>query len=249
VRGRLERVLGWAATKGLRPVENPARWKAHLENLLPAPSRLRNGVERHHESLPYQEIGAVMARLRALDYTPGRGALEFLILTATRSGVVRSAEWCEIDPAQRVWAIPAAKMKTRAEHRVPLSDAAVEVLRKAAELRFCEYVFPSPNGLPLDGNDMQQRVLKGDLDLTCASHGFRATFRTWADEQTSAPHHVMEQALAHKIASGVERAYRRGDLFEKRRKLMDQWARYCATSSALKTAGDKVVPMFARNSA
>jgi integrase len=225
VRGRIERVLDWATARGYRTGENPARWRGHLENLLPAPRKVQR-VE-HHPALPYPEIAAFTATLRQLESVAAR-ALEFLILTAARSGEVIGAKWSEFDLNERLWTVPADRIKSGKEHRVPLSDAALAILRQMAAVRTSDYVFPGQGaGRPISKIGLfytLRRIGRGDL----TAHGFRSTFRDWAAERTSFPAEVAEMALAHTVGDKVEAAYRRGDLFQKRRQLADAWARYCA---------------------
>jgi integrase len=226
VRGRVEAILDWAAARGHRTGENPARWRGHLENLLPKPAKVRR-VE-HHAALGYDDVAAFMTELRGQAGTAAR-ALEFAILTAARTGEVIGARWAEIDLAERLWTIPAERMKGDREHRVPLSDAAIAVIEelRSAELQ-SEYVFPGgKEGRPLSNMAflmLLRRMGKGEL----TGHGFRSTFRDWAAERTNFPGEVAEMALAHAIGDKVEAAYRRGDLVRKRRQLMDAWARFCA---------------------
>lgn len=225
VRGRIESVLDWATARGYRQGENPARWRGHLENLLPRRSKVAR-VE-HHAALPYGEIGAFMAALRHQEGIAAR-ALEFAILTAARTGEVLGATWAEIDLDARLWTIPPERMKAGREHRVPLSEPAVAILRAMAEARQGEHVFPGARGgRPLSGMAMAmllRRMGRGDLTV----HGFRSSFSDWAAEQTNFPAEVREMALAHVVGDKVEAAYRRGDLFAKRRQLAEAWARYCA---------------------
>jgi integrase len=228
LRGRIEKVLDAAAVRGFRTGENPARWRGHLQNLLAKPKTLSRG---HHAALSYDQLPDFMAQLRARHSLAAR-ALEFAILTACRSGEVRSVRWDEIDLAKAVWIIPAGRMKASKEHRVPLSDRAVAILAALQEMRTSDFVFPgTARGKPLSGMAMamQLRRMKA-ADITV--HGFRSTFRDWASETTSFPHEVCEQALAHAIGNKTEAAYRRGDLFEKRRKLMEAWAAYCEPKGA-----------------
>lgn len=224
LRGRIEAVLDWAATRGHRQGENPARWRGHLENLLPARTLVRK--VRHHAALPYPEVGAFMSELKRQEGTAAL-ALRFLILTASRTGEVLGARWNEIDPAARIWTVPAERMKGHREHRVPLSDPALDVLRQVRELSGGDFVFPGGRaGRPLSNMAMLtllRRMKRSDL----TAHGFRSTFRDWAAEHTEFSREVAEAALAHTIADKVEAAYRRGDLFAKRRLLMDAWARQC----------------------
>ena len=232
LRGRIEAVLDYAAARGWRRGENPARWRGHLANLLPARARVAEVV--HHAALPWREIGGFVARLRQHNSTASR-ALEFTILTAARTGEVIGARWSEVDMEAAVWIVPAGRMKGRKEHRVPLSSAALTVLRRMAALRPAEgdaYVFPGLRpGRPLSNMAMLkvlQRMRRADL----TAHGFRSSFRDWCEEATSTPHAVAEAALAHAVADKVEAAYRRGDLFEKRRGLMEAWAEHCARAAA-----------------
>jgi integrase len=189
-----------------------------LENLLPKRSKVRR-VE-HHAALPYSELAGFMAELRQREGTAAR-ALEFTILTAARTGEVIGAAWSEIDFAARLWTVPAERMKAGREHRVPLNEAALAILRPLYEARTGDAVFPLSNMALLM---LLRRMGRGDL----TAHGFRSTFSDWCAEQTAFPSEVREMALAHTVADKVEAAYRRGDMFEKRRQLMDAWSRYCA---------------------
>jgi integrase len=223
VRGRIERVLDWAKVRGFRQGENPARWRGHLDALLPARGKVRKVT--HHAALPYDQIGAFMAALRTREAVAAR-ALEFMILTAARTGEVLGARRDEIDFQAKMWVVPPHRMKSGREHRVPLSRDAVALLKKvrgSAE----GLVFPGERrGKPLSNMAMLMVLRRmGRTDLT--AHGFRSTFRDWAAECTSFPREVAEAALAHVVGDKVEAAYRRGDLFEKRRRLMDAWATYC----------------------
>lgn len=237
VRGRIEAVLDWAKARKHRDGENPARWKGHLDKLLPARGKVRK--VKHHAALPYEEIGDFMATLREQDSVSAHG-LEFLILTAARTGEVIKAGWNEIDAGKKLWIIPAERMKTDREHRVPLSASALKVLAEMKEIAQSEYVFPGMrNNSPLSNMAFLQLLKRMDRgDLT--AHGFRSTFRDWASERGNYPHEVKEMALAHAVGDKVEEAYRRGDLFEKRRRIMDDWAGFCAMPS-VQDAGDKVV--------
>jgi len=225
VRQRIETVLDWATTSGYRKGDNPARWRGHLENLLPPRGKVRR-VE-HHPALPYADIPDFMAKLRGMDGVSAR-ALEFAILTATRTGETLKAQWSEIDLDSKMWTLPAARMKAGKEHRVPLSDRARKLLADLPREKGNEHVFiGAKTGRPLSDMSLLMTLRRmGREDLT--THGFRSTFRDWAAEQTAYPNHVVEQALAHTIGDKVEKAYRRGDLFEKRRRLMADWARYCS---------------------
>lgn len=220
VRGRIEAILAWATVRGYRSGPNPAQWKNHLDKLLPA--RAKTQRVEHFASLPYGEAGAFMAKLRAHSGTHIL-ALELVILTAVRSGEALQATWEEFDLGAKVWTIPAAHTKTHKEHRVPLSDAAVAVIGKAQVLRHSNRVFPL-------GHQRLGKIPR-ELGYDVTVHGMRATFRTWAAETTAYPHQVVEMALGHAIGDKVEAAYQRGDLFEKRVRLMDAWARFCASSN------------------
>jgi integrase len=233
VRGRIEAVLTAATVRGQRSGQNPAQWKGHLAEILP--TRATFAAIEHHPALPYAEAGAFMATLRAQRGTAAR-ALEFAILTAARSGEAMGARWCEIDMDAKVWTVPAARMKGGKEHRVPLSGPAIAVLEGMAMSRngTDRMAFVFPGGIaskPLSAMalTMTLRRMKR-TDLT--AHGFRSTFRDWASEQAGAAREVAEAALAHAIGDKVEAAYRRGDLFDKRRKLMDAWGNFCSRVAA-----------------
>jgi integrase len=224
IRGRIEVILDWAKVRGYRFGENPARWRGQMNQLLPARSKL-NSVE-HHAALPYSEISDFMKALRAISGNSA-AAFEFLILAAARTSEVIYAKWAEIDFKKKLWIVPAARMKSRREHRVPLSSAAIAVLKQMEEGKG-EYVFAgrSPYA-PL--SNMALLMTLGRMnraDIT--AHGFRSTFRDWAAECTNFPSEVVEMALAHVIEGKTEAAYRRGDLLDKRRQLMEAWAEYCA---------------------
>ncbi len=224
VRGRIESILDAATARGHRKGENPARWKGHLENLLPARAKVQ--VVVHHAALPYAELGAFMAALRGQDGIAAR-ALGFAILTACRTSEVIGATWGEIDLAAATWTIPANRIKAGREHRIPLSAPALAILRPLREIREAGgFVFPGGRigrGLSNMALLALLKRMKRD-DLT--AHGFRSTFRDWAAEQTNFPRDVAEMALAHAIGDKVEAAYRRGDLFEKRRRMMEAWSRF-----------------------
>jgi integrase len=224
VRGRIESVLDWAAARGHRTGDNPARWKGHLENLLPNRSKVQKVV--HRPALPYDEIGPFIGQLREQDGVAA-AALEFLILTATRTGETIGARWSEINVPNAMWTIPAERIKAGREHRIPLSDRAVRILSALKKEQLSDWVFPGGKAGKGLSNMALLALLKrmGRSDLTV--HGFRSTFRDWAAERTNYPREVAEQALAHAIPDKVEAAYRRGDLFEKRRRLMAEWAKFC----------------------
>jgi integrase len=228
LRGRIESVIGWASTKGYRPAgENPARWKDHLENLLPAKSKVRR-VE-HHAALPYGQLPAFMSVLRQQEGV-GALALEFAILTAARTGEVIGARWDEIDTGARMWTIPGPRMKAGKEHRVPLTKAAMAIVEAMTSLRQGDFIFPGGKARrPLSNMALLMTLRRmGRDDLT--AHGFRSTFSDWCAERTAYPSEVREMALAHTVSDKVEAAYRRGDLFEKRRMVMADWAAYCAST-------------------
>ncbi len=239
-RGRIERILDWAKASGFRTGENPSAWRGHLDQLLPQPSKISR-VE-HHAALPYAEIGEFMRGLRGQGSTSAR-ALEFTILCAARTSETLLATWVEIDFAAKLWVIPAERMKAGKEHRVPLSAAALDLLKAQQAEPAGEFIFPgAKRGRPLSNMAMLQllrRLGRGDL----TSHGFRSTFRDWAGEQTSFPREVIEAALAHALESKVEAAYARGDLIQKRRKLMEAWAGYCGRALEGRTADSNVVQL------
>ncbi len=229
VRGRIEVILDWAAVRGYRSGDNPARLRGNLDKLLPARSRVQK-VE-HHRALPYSEIGDFTVALRTIGGVGAR-ALEFTILTAVRTGEARGAVWEEVDFKEKVWTIPAARMKGGREHRVPLSAAALRILEEMKPAGTEGFIFPGQKeGQSISDMTMVQVLKRMKLYDRAVPHGFRSTFRDWAAEQTAFPREVAEMALAHAIGDRVEAAYRRGDLFNKRRKLMEAWAKYCATPS------------------
>lgn len=223
LRGRIEAVLDWATVRGYRDGLNPARWKGHLDKLLAAPGQIAK-VE-NHPALPVSEMGTFMFNLRKASGTGAR-ALEFTILTAARSGETRGATWSEIDLEAAVWTIPATRMKMKKEHRVPLSDAALDVLRKLPRNDESELVFTAPRGGML--SDMTLTSVLRRMGVPAVPHGFRSTFRDWVAERTNYPRDVAEMALAHAIGDKVEAAYRRGDLMTKRTRLMAEWAQFCS---------------------
>ncbi|WP_292230236.1 site-specific integrase [Brevundimonas sp.] len=222
LRGRIEMVLDWAGARGFRTGPNPERWRGHLDKLLAKPSKVHRIT--HHRALPIDEIAPFMTQLRDAEGTGAR-ALEFAILTAARSGEVRGATWKEIDLDARVWTISATRMKAAREHRAPLSKAAVAVLSAMPSGRADAYVFKAAHGGRI--SDMTISAVLRRLEVDAVPHGFRSTFRDWAAERTTYPHEVAEMALAHAVGNKVEAAYRRGDLFEKRLAMMDDWADFC----------------------
>lgn len=233
VRGRIETVLDAAKARGYRDGDNPARWRGHIAQLLPARSRLTRG---HHRAMPYADVPAFMAKLRDRQATSAL-ALEFVILTAARTNEVLGANWAEVDLDKGLWTIPGARMKAGKEHRVPLSPRAVEILQAVKPLGRTS-LFPSGVGGKL--SSMAMTMLLRRMDADCTVHGFRSSFRDWAAECTAYAHEVCEMALAHTIGNKSEAAYRRGDMFEKRRRLMADWAVYCAIPTP---ANAKVTPI------
>jgi integrase len=260
LRGRIESILDWAAVSKFRQGDNPARWKGHLDNLLATLSK--SDRTKHHAALPWQEVGAFMAALREQGGVAAK-AVEFAILTACRSGEVRGATWAEIDLDAALWTIPAERMKAKRAHRVPLSTAAVKLLKTRQEQKLGELVFPgTKQDMPLSDMSMTKvirRMNDGAIksgskvwkdsasDKTVTVHGFRSSFRDWCSElvANSFPREVCEHALAHSLPDKVEAAYRRGDLIEKRTLLMQAWADYCAVIPVFA----KVVPMRGRSAA
>jgi integrase len=237
VRGRIESVLDWATVRGYRTGDNPARWKGHLAEVLPARGKI--APHQHHRALPFADMPEFMTELGQREGFGAR-ALELTILTAARTGEVTNARWSEIDLKEKIWTVPAGRMKGHREHRVPLSDRAVAVLN--ALPREADFVFPGGRqGAPISNMAMAELLKRMERrDITV--HGFRSAFRDWAAERTNYPNHVIEMALAHIIGDKVEAAYRRGDLFEKRRKLMEAWAVYCSAPQRTAT----VTPIRAR---
>jgi integrase len=238
VRGRIESVLDWAKAHGYRTGENPARWRGHLDKLLPKKAKVRK-VE-HHAALPYREIGAFVAELRAQEGIVAR-ALEFAILTAARTGEVLGATFDEFDLGARTWIVPGDRMKRGREHRVALSGRAVAIVEEMGAIRTGDFVFPGYHPeKPLTAGALLTFLndVMGRTDAT--THGFRSTFRDWAAETTNHSREVVEMALAHTVGNAVEAAYQRGDLFEKRRRLMDAWDAECSTIRGT------VVPMTGR---
>jgi integrase len=229
LRGRIENILDWAKVRGYRDGENPARWRGHLDKLLPKRSKVAK--VKHHPALPYAQIGAFVTELRAREGVAAK-ALEFIILTAARVSEAVNAEWSEIDFDAGVWTVPESRMKAGREHRVPLSPAAVEILRTMQKQRQSSFVFPGwrVNKALTGGACLVLLDKMGHGDLTV--HGFRSTFRDWCAEQTNFPREIAEAALAHTIKDKAEAAYQRGDLLQRRRKLMEAWAAYCAKKPA-----------------
>lgn len=237
LRGRLESVLSWATVRGHRSGENPARWRGHLDKLLPKRSKVQK-VE-HHAALPYAELPAFYSGLRK-QVGMGGLALRFAILTAARTGEVIGARWSEIDMDSAVWTVPEGRMKAQREHRVPLSPEAIRVLKAAKKLQSddeVEVVFEGLRGKAMSNAGMSavlKRMKRDDVTV----HGFRSTFRDWCAEQTAFPREIAEAALAHVLTNKAEAAYQRGDLLERRRTLMDAWARFAATAPRAKQASN-----------
>jgi integrase len=224
LRGRIESVLAWATVSGYRTGENPARWKGNLDHVLAKPGKVHK--VKHHAALPLSALPAFMDDLRARDGVAAR-ALEFVVLTATRSQEVRGARWPEVDLDSATWTIPAERMKAGKEHKVPLSEQALALLRALPRFTESDLVFPAPRGGVL--SDMALSAVMRRMKVDAVPHGFRSTFRDWAAERTNYPRDVAEMALAHTIGDKVEAAYRRGDLFTKRTQMMADWARFAET--------------------
>ena len=229
IRGRIEAILDAAKARGYREGENPARWRGHIAQILPARARLTRG---HHKAMPYEEVPAFVGQLRKREAIAAL-ALEFTMLTACRTGEAIGATWAEVDLDKATWTVPASRMKGGKEHRVPLSPRAVEILEATKQLEK-DWLFPASSDGKLSTMAMTMLLRRMKIDATV--HGFRSSFRDWAAECTGYAHEVSEMALAHSIESKVERAYRRGDLFDKRRRLMDDWAIYCENSRVALTA-------------
>jgi integrase len=223
LRGRIECILDWARVREFREGENPARWRGHLDHLLPARRKVRD--VKHHAAMAHTELPAFMTELKERSATAAR-ALEFLIHTNARTGMVIGAQWGEFDLKGKVWTVPAPRMKGGKEHRIPLSDPALAIVTELERKPEGEFVFPGDSREQLSNMAllMLLRRMKRD-DFT--AHGFRATFKTWASDETSFPNELIEVAMAHTVGSKAEQAYQRGDLFEKRRKLMDAWSAFC----------------------
>lgn len=230
VRGRVESILDWATSSKYRQGENPARWRGHLDNLLAAPTKIAK--VQHHAALPYEKIAEFMKSLHDEEGVAA-SALEFAILTAGRTNEIIEARWAEIDLEKATWTIPAERMKMKKEHRVPLSAEALKILREMLAVKHSDYVFPGKKDKkPLSNMALLMTLRRmGFGHLT--AHGFRSTFRDWAAETTAHPREVAEMALAHSVGDKVEESYRRGDLFAKRRQIMEDWAQYCRFSSSV----------------
>lgn len=227
VRESMKLVLDHAKARGLREGDNPATWKGHLDQILPVPDKLKTG---HHAAMPYDQIPAFIGDLRAVDGL-GALALEFTILTATRSGEARGAKWSEIDLAGKVWTVPADRMKSGKVHRVPLSGRGMEILESMKRQSLNGFVFPGMReGRPLSDMTLA-KALKSAGGGAFTVHGFRSAFRDWVAEETGFQREVAEAALAHAVGDVVERAYRRGDALNKRREMMEAWAGFCTSGA------------------
>lgn len=225
LRGRIENILDWARVRGYRDGENPARWRGHLDKLLPRRSKV--AMVKHHPALPYAAIGEFMSKLRGVEGMSAR-ALEFIILTAARTSEAIGATWTEIDLDQGLWTIPGERMKARRPHRVPLSAPVIALLHSLKAQRLSEFVFAGmKKDRPLS-NMACLALLERLGHASITVHGFRSTFRDWAYEQTNFPREIVEASLAHTLRDKAEAAYRRGEALEKRAALMSAWANFCA---------------------
>jgi integrase len=224
VRGRIEAVLAYAKVLRYRTGDNPAAWRGHLDKVLPAPGMVAK--VKHYTALPFTEVADFLVKLGKVEGLGAR-ALEFAILTAARSGEARGATWSEINLDEAVWVIPAERMKAKKEHRVPLSKAALDLLNALPRIAGNDLVFVAPRGGVICDATMSAALKR--MEVKAVPHGFRSTFRDWAAECTSYPGEMAEMALAHTVSDKVEAAYRRGDLYMKRVKMMSDWARYCGT--------------------
>jgi integrase len=234
LRGRIEKVLDAAKAKGFREGENPARWRGHLDHLLPKPLKLTRG---HHAAMAYEDVPAFIARLRKTGATAAL-ALEFCILMAARSGEVLGLRWSEIDMDKKIWTVPAERMKAGREHRVPLSPRAISILKKLAKIKDGKFVFTGQHpSKPLSSMAMEMVLRRLNVD-SATVHGFRSSFRDWAGNVSNFPREITEMALAHVIGDKAEQAYRRSDALDKRRKLMEAWANYCEPKT-----GDNIVQL------
>jgi integrase len=238
LRGRIEKVLDAAKARGFRSGENPARWRGHLDHLLPARQKLTRG---HHAAMPYAEVPAFFVDLRERQAMAAL-ALEFLILTAARSGEVKGARWCELDLRNCVWEVPAERMKAGRPHSIPLTGRALEIIETARAAQTSDYLFPGQTeGQPL--SVMAFDMLLRRMGKNVTTHGFRSSFRDWAGNETSFPRELAEHALAHVIGDKAEQAYRRSSALERRRELMEAWSAFCDPTSR-----QNVVQLGARRS-
>jgi len=229
LRGRIERVIDYAIARGWRLEANPARWKGHMQSLLP----IRKQEKKHHPAMPYSNAPDFMRVLKERNNIPEL-ALAFTILTAARTGETIGAKWEEIDFKNAVWTVPASRMKARRAHLVPISGAAIQILEKLFETRISDFIFPGRNPhKPISNMSMTMALRRLGFEQYSV-HGFRSTFRDFAGDNTKFSREVAEAALAHRIGDAVEQAYRRGSAFEKRRKLMETWANYCFSNETSK---------------
>lgn len=240
VRGRIEKVLDATKARGFRDGENPARWRGHLDHLLPRQSKLARG---HHAAMPYEDVAIFIAKLRARESLAAL-ALELCILTAARSGEILGMRWSEIDFEKKIWTVPANRMKAGREHRVPLSLRATAILRELDKTKTGDFVFPGQAcGKPLSNMALEMLLRRMKVDYATV-HGFRSSFRDWAGNVSNFPRELIETALAHVIGDKAEQAYRRSDALEKRRLLMDEWAAFCAAQEIAKV---QYTPTFENN--
>ena len=228
LRGRIEAVLDFATAKGLREGPNPARWKGNLALTLPAKRKI--STVKHHPAVPVKDMPSFFKALRSREGMAAR-ALEFLTLTAARSGEVRGAQWNEIDLTKKIWVIPAERMKAKREHRVPLSKQAIAILKVLPTKNTGTLIFPSTKPTT-KLSDMALTAVMRRMEIEAVPHGLRSSFRDWVGEETAFPREVAEMALAHAVGNAVEAAYRRGDLFEKRQAMMEDWAKYLGRTSS-----------------
>jgi integrase len=246
LRGRIENILNWAKVQDYRSGENPARWRGHLQNLLPRISKVHR--VKNHPALPHKEVSSFISALRQQD-SLGALPLEFTILTAARTGEAIGATWKEIDFGERVWTVPAERMKAGEIHEVPLSSTAMKILDRMQEIRASDFVFPGrKTGRPIGDNTMIQllkRIGRENVDVTV--HGFRSAFRDWAGDCTEFKREDVEMCIAHKVGSKVELSYRRSTALERRRKIMEAWAEYCLTPAAVTTKVAEVGETIAAN--
>jgi integrase len=224
VRGRIEKVLDWAKVQGYRDGDNPARWKGHLDSVYPTKEKI--APVEHHAALPYRQIPDFMRKLRAIDGIAAR-AMEFMILTAARSSEIFKAEWSEIDKEGHMWIVPKDRMKMRRPHRQPLCDRAMAILDRLP--KNSEFIFAGEKkGKPLEYYAMQRLLERiGVSNDEAVPHGFRSTFRDWGSEVGDYPNELLELAIAHAVSDRVEAAYRRGEMLEKRHRLMADWEAFC----------------------
>ena len=225
--GRIKTVLDYATVNEYRSGSNPALWTGYLDTQLPSPKKLTG--TKHHSAIPYFEMGDFMVKLRNNNSISAK-ALQFLILTAVRSGSVRMAEWSQIDLSKKLWIIPSKNTKTKQEHRIPLQSQAVTLLKSLPRIAENNKIFPSPKGVALSDMSLSQLMRgmkeRGELTIDAVPHGFRSTFRDWAAEQTAYPDEIRKAASGHTVGNAVQQAYQRTDLLEKRRRMMEDWSRY-----------------------